>query len=238
MPSNQKSDQPRGYACKAKAARGEIYLYSDIGKSFWSEGVSAKQFADDVKALGSVTAIDVYINSYGGSVFDGLAMHTTLKRHSARIDVHVDGIAASIASVIAMAGDTITMAANGWMMIHDAWGGVIGTAADMRKTADELDQITGSLLDTYTNRTGADREMIRDLMAAETWLSADQAKNLGFVDVIGVEKQLAAYAGERYRFRHPPDAVVAERGHKYTRQYFEFLSAKAQKLRMSMKNGR
>src|SRR5262245_27525916 len=110
---------------KARAEEAEVYIYEDVG-SGWFGGVSAKQFADDLRALGQVQTINVHINSAGGEVFDGVAIYHTLVQHPARVVSHVDGLAASIASVIAMAGDEIRITEAGMFMIHNARGGVVG----------------------------------------------------------------------------------------------------------------
>jgi hypothetical protein len=126
---------------------GEIWLYDQVGEGFFG-GMSAKQFNDELNKLGKVDTVNLRINSPGGSVFDGVAIYNALKRHPARVEVDVDGIAASIASVIAMAGDEIRMASNSMMMIHDPHGFSQGGAGDMRKTADLLDQIKNVISDT------------------------------------------------------------------------------------------
>ena len=130
------------------AKTGEIWLYDQVGEGFFG-GMSAKTFNDELNKLGKVDTINLRINSPGGSVFDGVAIYNTLKRHPARLEVDVDGIAASIASVIAMAGDEIRMAANSMMMIHDPYGMSMGNSDEMRKTADLLDQIKGTIVVNY-----------------------------------------------------------------------------------------
>ena len=127
---------------KASADEGEILLYSEIGGGgglFSDPGTNAEDFARDLKALGKVKTINCRINSPGGSVFEGMTIYNLLAAHPAKVVVHVDGLAASIASVIAMAGDTINIADNAMIMIHDAWGVGIGTADEIRKTAEVLD---------------------------------------------------------------------------------------------------
>lgn len=160
--------------------RGEIYVYEAIGEG-WFGGITAKSFSDTMKELGSVKALDIFINSPGGSVFDGIAIYNMIVRHSASEKVvHVDGIAASIASVIAMAGTEIRIAENGMVMIHDPWGMSVGTADEMRKSADSLDKVRDTLLDTYVSRTKGKREEISKWMTEETWMNADEAIARGF----------------------------------------------------------
>ncbi|WP_337186589.1 head maturation protease, ClpP-related [Phenylobacterium sp.] len=180
-----------GYSMTAKGEEAEVFIYEDVGAG-WLGGVSAKQFAADLKALGSVNTINLRINSYGGEVFDGVAIYTQLKNHPARVVAHIDGVAASIASVIAMAGDEIRMAEAGFLMIHNASGVVFGEAKDMRKVADLLDTVTATIADVYHARTGQDLDAIRSYMDDETWFTAAEAHELLFVDAIEENLRVAA----------------------------------------------
>ena len=157
--------QGRYYSMKAAAAgEGEILLYSEIGGGgglFSDPGTNAEDFARDLKALGKVKTINCRINSPGGSVFEGMTIYNLLAAHPAKVVVHVDGLAASIASVIAMAGDTINIADNAMIMIHDAWGVGVGTADEISKTAEVLDSITATIAKTYAKRASADAPKIR-----------------------------------------------------------------------------
>jgi ATP-dependent Clp protease protease subunit len=191
--------------------RGEIWLYDQVGDGFFG-GMSAKTFAEELTKLGQVDVVNLRINSPGGSVFDGVAIYNTLKRHPARIEVDVDGIAASIASVIAMSGDEIRMAANAMMMIHDPHGFAMGQAEDMRKTADLLDQIKGVIVDTYAKRTGKAGDDIAQLMSDETWMTASEAQQHGFSDATTEEQRIAAcYDFDFSKFKHPPKALTGGR---------------------------
>ena len=187
---------------------GEIWLYDQVGEGFFG-GMSAKTFNDELNKLGKVDTINLRINSPGGSVFDGVAIYNTLKRHPARLEVDVDGIAASIASVIAMAGDEIRIAGNAMMMIHDPYGMSMGNSDEMRKTADLLDQIKGTIVDTYAKRTGETDSTIASMMTNETWMTADEAKRYGFADVITEEQRIAAsYDFDFSKFKHPPKMLT------------------------------
>lgn len=200
-----------GYAIKAKADQSaEILIYEDVGAG-WFGGVTAKQFADDLKALGAVNHIDVRINSYGGDVFEGLAIYQQLVRHKATVTTHVDGVAASIASVIAMAGSEIRIAEAGWMMIHDAWGLAIGNAAEMRRQADLLDGVTGQIAGVYEARSGKPMAELRAWMADERWFNAADAIDAGLATVMAENLRIAAHAApsERFKFRHLPGALSA-----------------------------
>jgi ATP-dependent Clp protease protease subunit len=189
--------------------RGEIWLYDQVGADPWYGGISAKSFADELNKLGQVDVVNLRINSPGGSVFDGIAIYNTLKRHPARIEVDVDGLAASIASVIAMAGDEIRMAANATMMVHDPYGMSAGSAQDMRKTADLLDQVKGQIVETYANRTGKVASTIEEMMASETWMTATEARQHGFSDVTTEEQRIAAaYNFDFSMFKRPPKKLT------------------------------
>lgn len=195
------------YSIKNLADSAEIFIYDIIGEDFWGEGVSAKQFADDVKGL-KVSTIDLRINSPGGSVFDGVAIYNLLMNHDATVNVFIDGMALSIASVIAMAGDTINMAENAMMMIHDPWSFVIGSATDMKKEADTLDKIKSSLVTSY-GRTGMETDELSNLMTEETWMTAAEAKEMGFADEV-TERVAVANKFDLSKFRHAPQALMGD----------------------------
>lgn len=184
------------YSMQALAApnAAEISIYDEIG--MW--GVTAKQFISDLKALGDVKDITVSINSPGGSVFDGLAIYNALRASGANVTVKVMGIAASIASIIAMAGKKIVMPENSFMMIHNPLNVIYGNADDMREMADILDKVGSSLVATYVARTGKSEEEVKALMDAETYMTAAEAKELGFADeVIPAVEAKAAFEVDR-----------------------------------------
>lgn len=191
--------------------RAEVWVYEQIGADWFSEGVEAKQFCKDLAAL-KVSNIDLRINSPGGSVFDGLAIYNALKRHPACVTTYVDGVAASIASVIALAGESVVMAENALFMIHNPWGFAQGTAEDMRKCADVLDKCRDSILVAYRDKTGmTDAELIA-AMDAETWYGAEEAVAAGFANDIAADLKLAASATRfdyaALGFRKAPAAAV------------------------------
>ncbi len=172
---------------------GELMLYGDISEySWWDDDVTPKKFKEDLDALGDISELKIYINSGGGDVFAGQAIHSMLKRHSATKTVYIDGLAASIASVIAMAGDKIIMPKNAMMMIHKCWTLAIGNADDMRKMADDMDKIDESIIATYVEKTGLETDDIIELMTDETWMTAQDALDYGFADEIEESKQVAA----------------------------------------------
>ncbi len=169
----------------AEAGVGELYLYDAIGAD-WFGGISSK---DVVRALqdladGGAKTLNIFINSPGGDVFEGTAMYTAIARFDGEKNVYIDSLAASAASYVAMVGDKIYTAFNAMWMIHNPWGLVIGNAADMRKTADDLDKIGQTLVDTYVRRTGQTAEAVRAWLDAETWFNASEAKQFGFTDEI------------------------------------------------------
>jgi ATP-dependent Clp endopeptidase proteolytic subunit ClpP len=166
---------------KKTGKSAEMTLYGPISESsWWGDEVTPKQFADDLAAVGEVDEIKVRINSGGGDVFAGVAIHNMLKRHSASVTVFVDGIAASIASIIAMAGDKIVMPKGSMMMIHNPWTYTYGDANELRKMAETLDQIRDSLVSIYEDKTGMKAEEIVALLDATTWFSASEAVENGF----------------------------------------------------------
>jgi len=193
----------RWYDFRAQAKGAEIAIYDEIG----AFGIPAKAFLDELRALGPVAELTVRINSPGGSVFDGVAIYNALKRHDARLTVWIDGIAASIASMIAMAGDVIVMPENALLVLHDPSGLAAGTAADMRAMADALNKMAAGMVAAYREKSGRDDAEIEALMAAETWLSAQEALELGFADRVEAPVRMAARF-DLSRFRNPPPQLA------------------------------
>ena len=178
---------------KTEEKPAELLLYGPIASySWWGDEVSPKQFKADLDALGDIDELAIYINSDGGDVFAGQAIYSMLKRHKATKKVYIDGLAASIASVIAMAGDTVHMPRNAMMMIHKAWTWGMGNADDFRKLADDLDKIGETIVNVYEEKSGQDRQKIIDMMTAETWLTADDALECCLIDQIEESKAVAA----------------------------------------------
>ena len=156
----------------------QIDIYGDIGESFWAESISAVEVKAQLAEMsGDVT---VRINSGGGDVFDGIAIYNLLEQYDGQVNVKVDALAASAASVIAMAGDTIEMADNALMMIHEPWTIALGTSTDFAKTAELLDKIRDSIVTTYQAKSELSTDEISAMMKEETWFSADEAISNGF----------------------------------------------------------
>lgn len=180
---------------KAGDKSAEILIYDQIGADPWTgEGLTAKDFAKAVRALGSVQTLTVRINSPGGDVFDGLAIHNTLKRHAAKVNVRVDGIAASPATLIAMAGDTITVPDNAFLLIQSPTGYQVGTADDMLAMAAELERLNTAFAETYAGRSGGRMtiERARALMKEDRLMPAAEARELGLADVVAEPVRMAA----------------------------------------------
>lgn len=174
---------------------GELLLYGVISSTtWWGDEITPKQFKQDLDALGDIDELKVFINSDGGDVFAGQAIHSMLKRHKATVTVYIDGLAASIASVIAMAGDVVRMPRNAMIMVHNPWAFMFGgyNAEDLRKMANDLDKARESILVTYEDKTGMERDELIKLCDAETWLTAEEAVDKGFADEIEETKQVAA----------------------------------------------
>lgn len=164
-------------------------MYGVVG-DFWGEGISDKTFQKELKALGDVKKLTIRLNSPGGDVFQGWTIYNLLKQHKAEITVFVDGMAASIASIIALAGDKIIMGDGAQIMIHRAWTGAYGNAGDFEKIVDRLDSIDAQLVKTYAAKTGKSQDEIKAMVDAETWFDADQAIEIGLAD----EKSEDTYA--------------------------------------------
>jgi ATP-dependent Clp protease protease subunit len=169
----------------------EFDIYDDIGESYWGDSVSAKDVRAALKASPDAKTIKLRVNSRGGDVFDGFAIYALIQAHPARVEAHVDGVAASMASIVIMAADEITVAAGAMIMIHNPWAFAMGEADELRETADLLDKMQGKSADVYVARTGVAREKIIEMMNAETWLTADEAKAQGFADVVMPAKKSA-----------------------------------------------
>lgn len=193
----------------AAADRAEVWIYEQIGEDWLSEGITAKKFCQELADL-KVSNIDLHINSPGGSVFDGQAIYNALLRHPASVTTHVDGLAASIASVIALAGDKICMADNALFMIHNPWGFAQGNSSDLRQYADVLDKVRETIVNVYATRCTKKTDEIITAMDAETWLTAAEAVEYGFVDEIttGKAANACAFDLKALGFRNAPRAAT------------------------------
>lgn len=167
----------------------KLYLYGVIGEG----DLTAKGVQEKLTSMGNAKEIDVHINSGGGSVVEGNAIHTILKNHKSKINVHIDSLAASIASVIACAGDSVTISYNGLFMIHNAMIAMTGNQKELEDMASTLNKITSTIRQAYLSRNiKIDETKLIEMMDKETWLSASEALELGFVDNITKAKEVSA----------------------------------------------
>ncbi|UJW59805.1 Clp protease ClpP [Bacillus sp. A116_S68] len=195
--------------------QADIFIYGDIVRYQWGEeDTTASSFKEDLDSLGEVRTINLYINSPGGSVFEGVAIHNMLLRHQAKVNVYVDALAASIASVIAMSGDVIFMPKNSMMMIHNPWTIVMGNAKELRKEADNLDRISGSAEQSYLQKAGdkLTEGKLKQMLDDETWLSADEAYQFGLCDVVQEANDMAASVNKELfsKYQNVPESLMKE----------------------------
>lgn len=193
----------------------DLYLYIQIAS--WGGGCyahSAQSFKQELDALGNIKSLNVYINSPGGDVFEGNAIYNMLKRFKADVNVYVDGVAASIASVIAMSGKTVNMPKNSMLMIHNAWTYVEGNSDDLRKMANTLDKVNTSIRQAYLSKAGdkLDEETLIKLMDATTWLTAQECYDYGLCDNLLDEVNIAACVkGMDFKaYKNVPKALIVK----------------------------
>lgn len=195
------------YSIKAKANAADISIHDEIGHF----GVNAKQFIDELKAFHAVDTITLSVHSPGGDVLDGWAIFNALQEHPAEIHAKVEGFAGSMASVILMAADHISMPENAFLMIHNPWAGVIGDAQEMIDMAATLEKIQNGIVSAYVKRTGLDAETVEDLMRHETFMDGAEAVERGFADVVLETVKAAACASawkERIGEKEFPKGLV------------------------------
>lgn len=178
----------------------DLYFYGDIVSDWWGAWTDADQYPEAIRDFlkdQDGKALNIYINSGGGSVFAGLAIYNMLSRHKGFKTVYVDGMAASIASVIALAGDRVVVPSNAFIMIHKPWAGCDGNANDFRKMASDLDAIEAGIINVYKDHLadGVDIETIEEMVNAETWLNGEEAAKYFDVEV-GAAKEYAARVTE------------------------------------------
>lgn len=206
---------PVAAAAQGVHSAAEIFIYGDIGESWYSESVSAANFVRDLNAL-DAAHITIRINSIGGSVPDGIAIHNAIKRHKAQTTTVVDGMALSIASLIALAGDTVEMADNATMMVHAPWTYMAGNSADLREQADVLDTWANAMATSYASKSKRPQEEMLALLTdgKDHWYTAAEAQAMGFVDTVVAALPLAASGAvpaDLSRFRDVPAALLAAR---------------------------
>jgi ATP-dependent Clp protease protease subunit len=200
-----------------KGPVAQLYLYGTIMREAWwmdsGEVISAAAVLELLDQVDAAADLVVRINSDGGDVFEGIAIYNALAARSGRVDTSVDALAASISSVIAMAGDEIEIAGNAMLMIHQAWTVAAGNADEMAKVAQTLQQVDGTILETYAARVGAKstRDQIVEWMKAETWMGATEAIERGFATRAGELKTGVAAGVKAGRFKNTPAALLQGR---------------------------
>lgn len=195
------------YRIVAKAESADIYIYDEIG--MW--GVTAQAFTNALQAVKDKASLNLYLNSPGGDVFEGMAIYNALFPLKDKLTVHVMGLAASMASVVMLAASHRIVYTGAMVMIHNPWGCALGTAGEMRKTAETLDKITDQIVDIYANAIGRESDEIRRLMDDETWFNASEAMEIGFATE-ETEVEAAASLKRKYamKFHHAPSEIVVE----------------------------
>nr|WP_319493468.1 head maturation protease, ClpP-related [uncultured Desulfobacter sp.] len=188
---------------QGKTTQADIYIFDEIGGS----GISARQFISELKNIDTVK-INLHINSPGGNVFDGIAIQSALKQHSANVTVFIDGLAASIASIIALAGDEITIADNAYVMIHNPTSIVYGEAKDMAQEAELLEKVADGMAGDYSRKMDISVDAARELMDAETWYLGREAVDAGFADATFEGTRAAAsFNIKRFAMRAPGEVL-------------------------------
>jgi ATP-dependent protease ClpP protease subunit len=190
----------------------ELVIHAPIGDMHDGSGVSSRAVIEAINKVPRAKEIRAFINSPGGLAFDGMAIYSALSRHQARVVVEIEGIAASAASIIAMAGDEIRIAESGFVMIHDPWGLALGNAADMTKASEDLERLAVSMRDVYAARTRQAPDVVRAAMAAETWFTGAEAVAWGLAGGVLANKKAAACAVPaqlRAAFSRMPQLVAA-----------------------------
>ena len=192
----------------------DLYFYGEIVSDWWGAWDDLDQYPEAIRDFLTEHEgkdLNIYVNSGGGSVFAGLAIYNMLLRHKGKKTVYVDGIAASIASVIALAGDEIIIPSNAFMMIHKPWNACCGNADDYRKVAEDLDAVETGIINVYKAHLadGADLETVKELVAAETWLNGEEASKYFNITVSEAKTYAAQIAGDvMNQYRNTPKEII------------------------------
>lgn len=169
---------------ESKEKGATIDIFDTIGSDWFGDGFTAKRMSAALRSIGEENDVLVNINSPGGDVFEAASIYNLLAQHKGHVTVNIIGLAASAASVIAMAGDTVKISKVGFLMIHNSWSVVMGNKDDLREAADILEKFDISILSTYAAKVSIEESKIKKMMKDETWLSADDALEFGFVDEV------------------------------------------------------
>lgn len=218
----------------AQGREAEIDIFGVIGDiGFWEESNKATDFVRELRGLGkNVTKLNINIHSEGGSVLDGMAIYRAIRDFQGEKVIHVNALAASIASVIMLAGDRVEVAPEATVMIHNPMGLVMGEKKDMERIIALLDKNKDSILNVYERRTGANRDQLSAQMDAETWFIGDEVKAAGFADVVKKDQPKMRMAAGPLKlvshWKHPPDSVV----HRKPAPLAPELAARYEKVRL------
>jgi len=190
----------------------EIWIYDVIGAGFWADGVTAKYVRDELAKYKPEDRITARINSPGGDAFEGVAILTMLQQHPGGVDVQIDGVAASAASLIATAGENVTIADGAMLMIHRAWLCACGNEEDLQRAVQLLTKLDGKLVDAYVQKSGRKREEVVEKLNAETWFTSDEAIDFGLCNgKIDVPTKAFAIPKE-FAYKHAPTDRIAASG--------------------------
>ncbi|MDU0441538.1 head maturation protease, ClpP-related [Staphylococcus haemolyticus] len=216
-----KIDRTKGFfnAKKESDTKAVMDIYGEIVDDKLTDSeTSAVSFRDALKEFGDVKEIEITINSSGGSVFSGINIANQIANHPAHITVNVSGVAASIASVIAVAADTVKMESNSMMMIHEVWAPFMGNHSEMRKFADDLEKINTTVFNSYLNKNpDIDHAILKDMMAKETWLTSEECLELGLIDEITEANRVSAKISPEMEARFKNMPVLG--GEKFMSRY-------------------
>jgi ATP-dependent Clp endopeptidase proteolytic subunit ClpP len=225
------------YSINAKKTEqyADVYLYDEVG----SYGVSAKEFVNDIKLLKGKD-IYLHVNCVGGEVFDGMAIYNTLKKYKGKVVAYIEGIAASMGSIIPLAADEIIMSENSLYMIHNAWGGAMGEASDMRKTANLLDKLSAEIANIYSKKTGLPISQLEEMMDEETWFNSEEALQYGFIDRVSDAVMVAAkYDMSKFKNKTQKEIVNQfnnnKKGKKMTEELKSWFGKKVEEIVTAVK---
>lgn len=225
-----KTNEASWYRMEVKDSVADVYIYDEIS---WF-GISADKFVKDLQAI-EANKIRLHLNTPGGSVFDGIAIYNALKQHKATVETYIEGLAASTGSIIALAGDKIYMAENAFYMIHHPWILTVGDSAELRKTADLLDKISGVMISTYMKVSDQSEEQIKKWLDEETWFTAQEAKDAGFIDEITDEIEAQASHNLSVYDNVPETLINDFEKHSQPGDKKEAVDNETRKLRESMR---
>lgn len=223
---------------RSSGAKAELLFYGDICSSSWdlwqAEDKCPQDISDFLRDLNTFSELEIHINSGGGDVFGGVAIYNLLKRHAGQKTVYIDGLAASIASVIALSGDTVLMHPGTQFMIHKPWSYCIGDSDDMVRLAMQLEQIEENILDIYMEHTqdGVTREQVQAMVDAETWMNGEEAVRYFKIDLAPGAAAAACASDYFDRYKHTPETLTTARADQTQQEERERLQLALDLLRL------